>query len=98
MRHLFSILTLLSIAFISSAQTDSLKNVNPNFTKMLVGTENVYALNANGQFYAWDLKTLEKKYTSDSTVKYISIAKDDFNKIYLGTAKGRIYSINTNDY
>jgi hypothetical protein len=98
MRYIISILTFLSIAFFSSAQIDSLKNTNPNFTKMLVDTKNIYALNAKGQFYVWDLKTLEKKYTSDSTIKYISIAKDNFNKVYLGTANGKIYSINTNDY
>ncbi len=65
---------------------------------MLVGVENVYALNANGQLYVWDLKTLNKKYTSDRSVNYTSIAKDTLNKIYLGTAYGEIHSLNTNDY
>lgn len=98
MRHIISILTILSIAFISFAQTDSLKNINPNLTKMLVDSENLYALNANGQLYVWDLKTLKKKYTSDTTEDYTSIAKDNLNKIYLGTGNGEIYSLNTNDY
>lgn len=65
---------------------------------MLVGTENIYALNSNGQLATWDLKNLTRTFTSDTTVKYTSIAKDNSNKIYLGTAKGKIFTFNKNDY
>lgn len=65
---------------------------------MLVDSENVYALNANGRLYVWDLKTFKRRYTSDSTENYTSIAKDNLNKIYLGTGNGKIYSLNTNDF
>ncbi len=98
MRHIIPILLFLSIVLDSSAQTDSLKKVNPSFTKMLIGTENIYALNSSGQLFAWDLKNLIRTFTSDTTVKYTSIAKDKSNKIYLGTAKGKIFTINKNDY
>lgn len=96
-RHIISILLFLSIVFNCFAQTDSLKKVNPSFTKMLVGSENIYALNSSGQLFVWNLKSLNRTFTSDTTAKYTSISKDNSNKIYLGTAKGKIFTINKND-
>ncbi|TRZ42163.1 hypothetical protein [Robertkochia solimangrovi] len=76
-----------------------MKKVNPSFTKMLVSDENIYALNSSGQLHVWNLKSLNRTFTTDTNVvKYTSIAKDNSNKIYLGTAKGKIFTIDKNDY
>jgi hypothetical protein len=96
-RYIILIL-FFSLVLNSSAQTDSLKKVNPSYTKMLVGAENIYALNSSGQLFAWDLKNLTRTFTSDTTEKYTSIAKDNSSKIYLGTAKGKIFTFDKNDY
>lgn len=98
MRHIISILVFLSLVFDSTAQTDSLKKVNPSHTKMLVGAENIYAINSSGQLFVWDLTNLTRTFTSDLTVKFMSIAKDNSNKIYLGTEKGKIFTIDKSDY
>jgi len=98
MKTIVSILFFFSTILISSAQTDSLQKENPSFCKMLVGTENIYGLNSSGQLFAWDLNTLTRIFTTDTLVKYTSIAKDNSNKIYLGTANGKIYTLNKNDF
>ncbi len=98
MRYLFQILISLTIVLNSTAQTDSLKKVNPSFIKMLVGAEHIYALNSSGQFFAWDSKNLIRTFTSDTTVKFTSIALDNSDKIYLGTTNGKIFTINKTDY
>ena len=99
MKHTFLTIFILFLGLVNSAQTSSLKNDAPNFTKMLVGVDNLYALDQNGQFYVWNLTTLEKTYESkDTTLKYISIAKDKNNKIYLGTDNGKIEVLNKSDF
>jgi hypothetical protein len=98
MRVLLSLFFFLLLARGSSAQTDTLKKANPVFTDMLVTTENIYALNASGQLLRWDVNTLTRTFISDTTEKYLSIAKDRKNKIYLGTANGKIFTLNEDDH
>ncbi len=98
MRHITLLILFLSLTLKSFSQTESTKVENPSFIKLLISTDHIHALNSSGQLHVWDLKTLEKRFTSDTTIKYTSIANDNFNKIYLGTSKGKIFTFDKNDH
>lgn len=97
-RNIIFSLIILLFSFNSKAQSDSLKTDFPSFNKMLVGTENIYALENDGRLSIWNISSLEKVFNKPDTIpKYTSIAKDKNNGIFLGTEKGKIYKLNKNN-
>ncbi|MBI9037102.1 MAG: hypothetical protein JEY97_03140 [Bacteroidales bacterium] len=97
MRNFILVNIFLFIGLISQAQTDSLIFENPSFTSILIGSDNLYAINKDGRLTAWNLTTLEKVFQSSDTI-YTSIAKDKGDDIFLGTEKGTIFKLNQTDY
>lgn len=99
MKNTALILLLLFLGLAGSAQTDSLKVENPAFTSMLVGRDNLYAIDREGRFFVWNLTTLEKEFEcQDITINYTSLAQDKSNEVYLGTDSGKIFRLNKSDF
>ena len=81
------------------AQSSHIEIENPSFTSMVVGEGNIYAIDKNGQFYAWNTTSLNRVYTSTTTkIKFTAIAKDKNNNLFLGTELGEIYQLNPDDF
>jgi hypothetical protein len=65
---------------------------------MLITPQNLYAINGNGKLYFWEINSLEKNQLKRLSLEsFTSIAKDNFDNIYLGTTKGSIYKYNEID-
>ncbi|MBI1183275.1 hypothetical protein GC194_03315 [bacterium] len=92
------ILCMLTIPFRSVAKNDGSGKSGVNFTKMLLDTTNIYALNTEGQLIVWNLKELTKIYKSDTIKKFTAIAQNRSGDIFLGTSMGKIFKINKEDF
>ena len=65
---------------------------------MLVGSENLFAIDEQGVLNVWNLSTLEKTFESTETEKYLSIAENNNREVILATENGVLVRLNESEF
>jgi outer membrane protein assembly factor BamB len=95
----YYIILLLLLGFKSQAQTDSLKTEEISYNSMIITEDKILAIDNDGKLNIWNLNTLQKTYKSQNVnTFYLSVGKDKKGQFYLGTKKGEVLRLNSNDF